>query len=447
MSHSSRRGALAARIVEQTLWGDSPFFLIDVGCSGGIDALWSRFGDHLRAVGFDPLVAEVDRLNAAAPPGVAYEAAFVGCRDYDHLFPPALRHDRVASKNGDPFARVSAIAVQRRTAMSFEQEHFNAGAPIVLAERTVVLDEWLDRREYSGVDFVKIDTDGHDIEVLLGAEGILSAGGALGLKIECAFHGAVHPHANTLANIDRFMREHGFTLFDLTSYKYSRAELPAPFVYDLAAQTVSGQAMWGDGVYFRDLASPDYERMWPGYTITPERVLKLACLFDLFDLPDCAAELLLSRGQFLDAARRGELLDLLAPAEYGSYAAHVAAFDADYKSFYPSRRRAVREEAPIVPGAERGTEPAPAADTQPVAAAPADIEAGPVADETASAPATIDPPAPAKTKRVSVKRMRRLRERVNELRAKNDELRGRLKERGDRIEQLTRRIGELEKKR
>ena len=346
---SQRRGALTRRVLEQRLWGDSPLFLLDVGCSGGIETRWRPFGDRLRAVGFDPLIAEVDRLNAAnTHPGIQYEAAFVTSRGYDQLFPPELRNDSVASRNNQPFERSSAAAVLRRMTVSYVQQMFNAGAPVSLTDRTLTLDEYVPAEEQSRVDFVKIDTDGHDIEVILGAHGIFSAGGVIGLTVEAQFHGATHEYANTFSNIDRIVRQHGFTLFDLQSHRYSRADLPATFVTNLSAQTISGQMFWGEALYFRDLAAKDYERMWP-YEITTERVMKLACLFDLFNLPDCAAELLINRGNSIDPEILAGLLDLLASGEAGSYRARLAAFEEDYTRFYPkpmAQHRALRSQDP-----------------------------------------------------------------------------------------------------
>jgi len=398
MRYPERRdGVLAEHVVARQLWGAAPFFLLDVGCSGGIEQRWRIFGDRLRAIGFDPLVAEIDRLNAAnANAGVSYVAAFVTCRDYDTLFPRELRSDRIASKNDDPFQRVSAVAAQDRFEVSYVQDVFNAGAPVVMTERTVSLDDVIEPHDRPHVDFLKIDTDGHDIEAVLGAKAIMAAGGILGLKVEVQLHGPIHPYANTFANIDRVLRERGFTLFDLATYRYSRKHLPAPFLFDLAAQTTSGQVVWGDAVYFRDLGSLDYERMW-AYEITPERVLKLASLFDLFELPDCAAELLVNRSSLVPADDHGRLLDLLASGEPGSYAAHIGLFEQDYKAFYPSVRAAASSRP--APGTTRGEQ-----------------------DE------------------VPAKQIRRLRDRLIALRDKNASLRERLKAKSDRIDQLTRRL-------
>ncbi|HEY7187259.1 MAG TPA: FkbM family methyltransferase [Vicinamibacterales bacterium] len=330
------RSALTRHVIERRLWGDTPFFLIDVGCSGGIEKRWDVFGDRLRAVGFDPLISEVDRLNSVnTRPSVLYEAAFVGCADYDARFPRDMRKDPTSPRT--LFDRTSAAAAQSRQQMSYIQEVFNSSAPLVLSTRRVVLDEYLPPGEREQVDFIKVDTDGHDIEVVLGATGIMDAGGLLGLHVEAQFQGPHHELANTFSNIDRVMRSHGFSLFDLSTNRYSRAELPATFVYDIAAQTVSGQLMWGDALYFRDLAAPLYEKAWR-YTVTPERVMKLACLYEHFGLADCAAELIVKRGTFLDASTRGELLDLLAGGGPGAYRELMSAFQADPTSFFRSRR-------------------------------------------------------------------------------------------------------------
>lgn len=404
-----------AHIVEGRLWGDSDFYLLDVGASGGIERHWSVFGDRLRAIGFEPLVAEAERLQQRSiGTKTTYEAAFVTCRDFDQLFPPEIRNDRTRSRNNDPFQRVSAVRAQELMRMNYAEHVFNAGAPAVYADRYVVLDDFIPVPEHPSVDFIKIDTDGHDFEVLIGTDRLLSAGGVLGMSIEAQFHGAVHEYANTFANIDRFMRGHGFSLFDLEVYRYSRAALPAPFVYDIPAQTTTGQVLWGEAIYFRDLASLDYERMW-AYDVTRERILKLVALFELFGMPDCAAELLVNRRQ-----QAGDvvepLLDLLAgsgAAVPGAYRDYIRAFEAEPQALYRSRRLAAAEAAAKE-----------AAATEAAAAA--------------SAPAAEPPPVQPDDRAELEAEIERLRKRVSTLKQKTADLLDRVKKRDEQIEQLTR---------
>jgi len=400
--------ALLPRVLADRLWGERDLFLIDVGASGGIGWYWARFGDRLRAVGFDPLLAEVGRLQALArDTKVSYEAAFVTCRDFDSLFPPEVRNDRLRSKNNDAFKRVSAIKAHELLSLDYAAQVFNAGAPAVYTDRRVVLDDYIQARDRESVDFIKIDTDGHDFQVLLGADELIRAGGVLGFSIEVWFHGSSHDHANTFANIDRFLRARGFSLFDLESYRYSRSELPAPFVYDLPAQTVSGQVMWGEAVYFRDLAMPEYEQMWQ-YAVTTERVVKLACLYDLFGLPDCAAELLLARKDLIGAPVSALLDDLAAPSSYDEY---IGRFSADPKAFYPSNREARAQALADPPVVAQSPEP-----ELPPSNSEAQTETPPEPDASPS--------------------MRQLHRRVERQQKKITELQERVRRRSERIEEL-----------
>jgi FkbM family methyltransferase len=314
--------------------------LIDVGASGGIDGFWAEcFGPKLKAVGFDPLITEVDRLNKARGyGGIRYEAAFVGCPEYDTLFPPSLRHDPIASKDNSSFPGTSAVRASEAMRMNYIKEVFNAGSEVRLTDRHISLDEYVLQSGIRNVDFVKIDTDGHDIEVILGAKEMLRAQEVLGISVESQMHGAAHPYSNTFANIDRLLREWGFSLFDLDLWRYSRRSLPDNFYYQIPAQTVTGQIQWGEAVYFRDLARPDYEQMH-AFAAGIGKKIKLACLFELYGLPDCSAQILVQLQEQTGDRFFSTLLDELVKTYRGSrlsYAKFLEHFDADPKRFFPS---------------------------------------------------------------------------------------------------------------
>ena len=410
--------ALLPRVLADRLWGERDLFVIDVGASGGIGRYWTSFGDRLRAVGFDPLLAEVERLQSLSrDTKVSYEAAFVTCRDFDSLFPPDVRNDRIRSKNNDAFQRVSAMKAHELLSLDYVAEVFNSGAPAVYTDRQVVLDDYVQAHDRESVDFIKIDTDGHDFQVLLGADALISAGGVLGFSIEAQFHGSSHDHANTFANIDRFLRARGFSLFDLESYRYSRSTLPAPFVYDIPAQTLSGQVMWGEAVYFRDLAMPEYEQMWQ-YAVTTERVVKLACLYDLFGLPDCAAELLVARQSLVGEPVRALLDDLAAPSSYDDY---IRRFRADPRALYPTNRKAAARAAGEALAVAQSPEPElpPQSDA---------VELPPQSNAAEQAEASPQPNGPA-----SMEQLRRLVERQQK---KIADLQERSRRHSERIDKL-----------
>lgn len=88
---------------------------------------------------------------------------------------------------------------------------------------SVTLDELL-----SGVpvDFLKVDTEGSELEVLLGAEGMLRTS-VIGVRAEVAFN-EVFCGAPLFCDIDKFLRSRGFDIlnFDFTG----KGDLQHPFV-------------------------------------------------------------------------------------------------------------------------------------------------------------------------------------------------------------------------
>ena len=288
-----------------------PFMLVDVGASCGIDPWWYTFGAHLRAVGFDPLLAEMQRQQALRPhEGITYVAGAVTYHGYDALFPLALRYDLMRMRNNAWLDRSSCQHAMKRTQHNFTKERFNSGMEVVHADTMYELDTYFAPDVYNTIDFLKIDTDGHDYAVLLGAEQLLQSD-VLGILVEADVNGSVHDYANTYSNIDRFLRAHGYTLFDLAAHRYSRAALPSRFCYPFLAQTVTGQPCCADMLYLKDYGDPLYARKWK--PTSPQKLVKLLCLFLLFGLPDCAAELLETHAHVpVLAAVRPALLDQLA---------------------------------------------------------------------------------------------------------------------------------------
>lgn len=324
MSNYNRKPALAPRFVQSGVFAASPLTLFDVGVSGGFDMVWEAFGESVRAWGFDPLITEIERLRAEAKPGQVFEAALVGCPSF-RLHHPAEKWWTPAARANHSYERSSAVWAQGVAKHDWIKEEYNHGAEIQLTDRLISIDQYCADNDIGTVDVLKIDTDGGDYEVLHGADRMLREGGILAVQVEAQFQGAVLPEANLFSNIDLFLRDRGFTLFDLDLWRYSKASLPRPFYYDIPAQTVRGQVLWGEALYLRDQGDPDYETKWPSMTISPMTVLKQAALFDLFSLQDCAVELLekyKAQVETIPGMNIQELIESMLPAVDGRRVTH-----------------------------------------------------------------------------------------------------------------------------
>jgi hypothetical protein len=294
-------------IVTQGILAESPLYVVDVGASGGIEPKWDVFSTSLKGVGFDPLVNECKHLSGIERKcNVKYVPAFIDGPPEFRL-PQGMKGIRSAIRFSYELAREMLDLSPKDSYNSFQE--------LVYSEQRFTLDEY--PFASSRLDFLKVDTDGHDIHVLHGARKLFENNQFLGVCVESQFHGPVHPCANTFANIDNFLRERGFALFDLKMHRYSRRDLPGRFVSGNLSHTDIGQLHWADAFYFRDLGDSQYAADW-NYTFSSIEVIKLICLYEVHGLHDCAVELLqVFREQLKDCIDIDHGLDLLAPPIQG----------------------------------------------------------------------------------------------------------------------------------
>ena len=398
-----RQSPTVAYIAEHL--GEDVFTVVDVGCSGGHMPGWRALGPHLRAFGFDPQRFEIARLRAAETnPLVEYVEGYVGApadhplrslhaRDmywsrafwarlsaarsqalargeaphdptrldvYDETMPeldiPLLgfparlapmaaearpARARRAALGGTPLDEVEAARQQ-----TLQEQNLWAQAELAGADRQIVLPDFLAERGVTDVDFLKIDVDGPDYDILYTMSEALSATQILGVSLEVNFNGSHLPHHHTFHNMDRFMRAHGFALFALTVRTYSSAALPQPYEMPHPAQTIKGRPLQGDALYLRDfgLGLPEGE----ADAVSDQKLAKTAALFAMFDLPAEGVEHLLRfkprLSRLFDVDHAVELLTQESQRDEKTdwtYADYVAAFDRNDPFFF-NRQHAPR---------------------------------------------------------------------------------------------------------
>jgi FkbM family methyltransferase len=325
----------------------SDFVLVDIGCSGGIDQVWRQFGRRLRAVAIDPNLAEIERLRTIETDSrIEYVAAFAGLPS-EHSF--AIRKGTRSDWGRNPWDRLSVARsidiLKARELSNAEKTAANLWSETHLADaaQTIIVPDYLRDRDITSVDFLKIDIDGKDFDVLNSFDEALDALGVLGLGLEVNFFGSDQDTDHTFHNTDRFLKARGYELFNLTIRRYSDAALPSHCRFSFPAQSEFGRPLQGDAVYIRDLGSQEYAAF--AGRLPPARILNLVCIFAAFNLPDCAAEIVLRYRNQLSALCDVEyLLDLLAVQAQGdvekplTYREYMERFDAQDAMFYPAAK-------------------------------------------------------------------------------------------------------------
>jgi len=317
---------------------DVPFRLLDVGCSGGIDARWRVFGPKLQAIAIDASRAECERLaKVETLAGIEYVPTFVaGVANR----PVDLERGQaspliMAVRERLSFMRTREIRAARLAQAAIEEQlRHNAWEMTGLADSTkpVAVSDLLAARGWTEFDYLKIDIDGSDFEVLQTFDGKLASAGVLGVQLEVNFVGTDAATDHTFHNTDRFMRRQGYELFRLDVRNYSSRALPSRYVWPTPAETLSGRPFQGEAYY-----APDFAHT----TLSPAKLLKLAAIYGAWAVPDMAAELLQARRPLLDSSLDvDKAFDLLAGQAQPEavrkldYKGYMRRFEADSASFY-----------------------------------------------------------------------------------------------------------------
>jgi len=270
---------------------ERPICLIDVGARGGPQPLWQPLLGYLKFIGFDFDEQECNRLNAG------YKQ-----HQLDITFYPYAIYDSKTRKKfyvtkfppGSGFIPVSNDFMSRFLAI----HHNNLEVVKEFEIETISIDNFVKDQHIDYVDFLKVDVEGVEFSVLKGAEECLTK--VLGVETELNIGPFRDP--DNFSNIDILLRRHGFHLFDINIERYPRKTLPRGYLsyepnnlrgYSFKIQSPQnyGQILTGDAVYLRD---PIFERHngLKYFEWNDMNVLKMAMLYELYMLQDCAIELL-----------------------------------------------------------------------------------------------------------------------------------------------------------
>ncbi len=241
------------------------FGYVDAGARDGVHPLWRDVAPLLDVVGFEPDAGECARLNASTgrwrsatylPWGLGAqdgERPFHLCRargasslyqpnaDWLRRFPDPERYEVV----GTPMVRVRALDGLRRD-------------PSV--------------RLPARIDFLKLDTQGAELDILNGAQETLQQH-VIGVETEVEF-ASVYAGQPLFREVDAFLAGCGFSLFKLRRKSWVRRNGHPP--------ASAGQLIAGDALYLRDpLAGGAGDFAWSAHAL--EALVLAATLYDLND--------------------------------------------------------------------------------------------------------------------------------------------------------------------
>ncbi|REJ43383.1 MAG: FkbM family methyltransferase [Microcystis flos-aquae TF09] len=148
---------------------------------------------------------------------------------------------------------------------------------------TTTLDSFCASELVDSIDFLQVDVQGAELNIFQGAQQIIK-NSTLAIQTEVEF-APIYKNQPLFADVDNHLRQQGFFLQGFKGlHCISKKSFPVEIKAGIP-QYLSGQLLWSDAFYFQDLLSQPS-------SVSPEKLLKQACIADILYFPDYALELL-----------------------------------------------------------------------------------------------------------------------------------------------------------
>jgi FkbM family methyltransferase len=296
-----REGFIIVDLVQDMLAPDDRFIILDGGArEAWTDPRWQAFvSGRVRLYGFEPDAAEVERLNKEA-----------AARKLDYRYYPAGLWSRsgkavfIANKSpgGGSFFEQN-VSLTDRWRFESPQAHFLARDifyPTAREEMAVTsVDDWARQANVTDLDFMKLNVQGCELEILQGSTSLLDR--VLGLMVEMSFAETYH-NRPFFSDIDAFLRSQDFAFFDFIGRHYigrARSPIIVRHLPGMESSGLYGHLFEGHGIYFRDPIDMQ-ARGRDIAAFTTSKLLKLVCFAEMFGQVEYAFELLLWHADRLD---------------------------------------------------------------------------------------------------------------------------------------------------
>jgi len=250
--------------MKENLLEQTNLTIVDVGAAGGMHDRWSHLKTSINSILFEPDPEEFKKLNLdqnntslvinSALSDQNKEVRFHVCKwqEVSSIYKPNLK---VLSKYQD----VDRFTVSK-----------------VITLQADSLNNLLEKYRITEVDFMKIDTQGSELEILQGASNFLD--GIIGLEVEVEFI-KIYQDQPLFPEVDRFIKSHGFSLIDMkrTFWKRKNAD----------DGSNKGQLVYADSLYFKEP-----EQVMKSANLSKEKIIKSINLYLVYGYVDLAISLL-----------------------------------------------------------------------------------------------------------------------------------------------------------
>lgn len=208
------------------------FNLIDIGCSGNLDAKWKSINRLINLYGFDPNKEECERLNSLAHDfhSAKYLPFAIGDKDEQRIL---FKTESISCYS------LLEPNIEWLNRFVFDNLFHVTGSEKVPTRKLSSIPE-LQNLE---VDIIKVDSQGLDLAILANSGPIIDS--TIYIESEPGFT-ENYIGENTYAQIDSFLRNNCFLLFDLELRRMARKNIIGENRQEKA------QLLWCESIWLKD---------------------------------------------------------------------------------------------------------------------------------------------------------------------------------------------------
>lgn len=248
----------------KNLLKDNPLIVLDVGAAGGIHDRWRNLGSSVRAILFEPDIEEYEKLVAENS-----ESSII-------INSALAEKQKSVDFNICQKQQVSSIYKPNKPLLDKyeDSERFNVQKTISMEANSI--DNLLLKENINEIDFIKIDTQGSELDILKGATNFYT--NLIGIEVEVEFIELYHCQP-LFSEVNNFIESQGFKLIDLKRYFWKRKSKN----YSVK----KGQLIFGDALYFKDP-----ESIMALENLTEEKIIKSIYIYLSYGYDDLARTIL-----------------------------------------------------------------------------------------------------------------------------------------------------------
>lgn len=243
---------------------NSPITLVDVGASGGVHKRWNPYKAVLKSILFEPDTEEYKKLIANN-----LENTLV-------INSALAEKSKMVDFNICKWQQVSSIYAPNHSVLDRYEDSNRFEIDRTITIEADSIDNLLQKENVEEIDFIKIDTQGSELDILKGATKYFES--LIGIEVEVEFI-ELYQKQPLFSEVNKFIESKGFSLIDLRKCYWKRK--------GKNSDNRKGQLIYADALYLKEP-----ENIVNLNNIDQEKIIKSIYIYLAYGYHDLALSLL-----------------------------------------------------------------------------------------------------------------------------------------------------------